>query len=62
MRCQNEDQFTAFVSEIKKIMDNDDPLWSKIAVRIVINAVSHPIEYAKVLIQVKELFLIKLLI
>jgi len=30
-------------------------LWSDIASRILINVVSHPIEYAKVLIQVRTL-------
>lgn len=33
-------------------------LWSDIASRILINVVSHPMEYAKVLIQVKIYLLI----
>ncbi|RLU16416.1 hypothetical protein DMN91_010484 [Ooceraea biroi] len=35
-------------------------LWSDIASRILINVVSHPIEYAKVLIQVKVLISVSL--
>ncbi|XP_012273834.1 mitochondrial carrier homolog 2 [Orussus abietinus] len=34
------------------IRSRDDPLWSNIAIRMVMNTVSHPIEYAKVLIQI----------
>jgi len=33
-------------------------LWSDIAGRILINAISYPIEYAKVLIQVKTCLLV----
>lgn len=35
------------------IPPKDEPLWSDIALRMLMNTVSHPIEYAKVLIQVK---------
>ncbi|XP_015602529.1 mitochondrial carrier homolog 2 [Cephus cinctus] len=30
----------------------EEPLWSRIAVRILVNTISHPIDYAKVLIQI----------
>lgn len=34
------------------ISPNDEPLWSDIALRMLVNTVSHPIKYAKVLIQI----------
>lgn len=32
--------------------EKEERLWSNIAIRMLVNTISHPIEYAKVLIQV----------
>ena len=40
----------------KRDMDKDEPLWSKIACRVLMNVVTHPFDYVKVLIQVREAF------
>ncbi|CAB0032562.1 unnamed protein product [Trichogramma brassicae] len=41
----------AYVKDI--IMEKDDqPVWSKIGFRIVLNVATHPLDYAKTLIQI----------
>lgn len=54
MFCQERDPLALGIFSIRTMMENEEPLWSGIAVRMLINTVSHPIEYAKVLIQVKS--------
>ena len=41
---------------LKHTSKDTEILWSDIAGRILVNAISYPIEYAKVLIQVKMYF------
>ncbi|OXU25301.1 hypothetical protein TSAR_005311 [Trichomalopsis sarcophagae] len=52
MRCQSEDLLAPGYTTIKIIMEKDEPLWSKIACRMLMNVVTHPFDYAKVLIQI----------
>lgn len=51
----DEDRLGPGLSRIKSMMDDKDeqPVWSRIAYRMLVSSVVHPFEYAKILIQVR---------
>ncbi|XP_014218960.1 mitochondrial carrier homolog 2 [Copidosoma floridanum] len=51
--CHVEDRSAPnYATGIVRIMEKSEPLWSKIACRTLVNILTHPFDYAKVLIQI----------